>query len=309
MGDPGPRLQPGPDRLARAHLDRGALRSACTGSPPSSSASSGSPTSSGRSCAPRRPRRCGSSSRPRSPTRRATSASSTASTPRSGCSRAPTTSPSASSASGRATSTPTSTELFDEMLKQRVDRCAAEPEDTEALVEAITLYHMVIEGVLALTGQHFIIGYNERAGDAAGVRRGVQEGRPRRAPPRRLRRQVPDRHGGADDRYREAIQRTLVESLPVAEGVLRPPFAPDDDEEFELFGVSMARDAGVRRSVPDPPAQGHRSCELIRIRLPKTTKTCRDRILRSVIRSDGGDFNRKSGRSEVATSGARLSQY
>ena len=48
--------------------------------------------------------------------------------------------------------------LFDQMLKDRVDRLAAEPEDLETLVEAITLYHMIIEGMLALTGQHFIIG-------------------------------------------------------------------------------------------------------------------------------------------------------
>src|SRR5919201_5810788 len=48
-------------------------------------------------------------------------------------------------------------ELFDGQLHTRVDRLAAEPEDTEALVEAITLHHMVIEGALALTGQHFII--------------------------------------------------------------------------------------------------------------------------------------------------------
>ena len=40
----------------------------------------------------------------------------------------------------------------------------SEPEDTEALVEAVTIYHMVIEGMLALTGQHFIISYNERMG-------------------------------------------------------------------------------------------------------------------------------------------------
>src|SRR5207342_1043834 len=43
------------------------------------------------------------------------------------------------------------TRLFDEMLKKRTDRLSAEPEDTEALVEAVTLYHMVIEGMLALT--------------------------------------------------------------------------------------------------------------------------------------------------------------
>src|SRR3954451_22263173 len=33
--------------------------------------------------------------------------------------------------------------LFDGMLKQRTDRLSTEPEDTEALVEAVTLYHMV----------------------------------------------------------------------------------------------------------------------------------------------------------------------
>src|SRR3954449_8709383 len=50
--------------------------------------------------------------------------------------------------------------LFDELLKSRVDRLATEPEDVGALVEAVTIYHMVIEGMLALTGQHFIMDYN-----------------------------------------------------------------------------------------------------------------------------------------------------
>src|SRR5256885_805133 len=59
-------------------------------------------------------------------------------------------------------------ELFDEMLKSRVDRLGAEPEDLETLVEAVTLYHMVIEGMLALTGQHFIIDYNETVGTLPG---------------------------------------------------------------------------------------------------------------------------------------------
>src|SRR6201996_6062426 len=52
--------------------------------------------------------------------------------------------------------------LFDEMLGARTERLSREPEDTEALVEAVTLYHMVIEGMLALTGQHFIMDFNER---------------------------------------------------------------------------------------------------------------------------------------------------
>src|SRR3954470_22012678 len=58
--------------------------------------------------------------------------------------------------------------LFDQMLHARVERLATEPEDLVTLVEAITLYHMVIEGSLALTGQHFIIDFNERAGTLPG---------------------------------------------------------------------------------------------------------------------------------------------
>ena len=59
-------------------------------------------------------------------------------------------------------------ELFDEMLKSRVDHLARQPEDLETLVEAVTLYHMVIEGMLALTGQHFILQYNEEQGTLPG---------------------------------------------------------------------------------------------------------------------------------------------
>ena len=62
--------------------------------------------------------------------------------------------------------------LFDEMLRKRVDRLAVEPEDVECLVEAVTIYHMVIEGMLALTGQHFIMDYNERMGTLPGFVKG-----------------------------------------------------------------------------------------------------------------------------------------
>ena len=166
VGDAGPRLHAGPDRLARAHRRPTSASSACTGCRRSSSASSGSPPSSGRSCAPRPTRTCGSSCARRSPTRRATSRSSTASTPRSACSR-----PTACRRGCEETSehlNPEFETLFDEMLHARVDRLAVEPEDLEALVEAITIYHMVIEGMLALTGQHFIIDFNERVGTLPG---------------------------------------------------------------------------------------------------------------------------------------------
>src|SRR3954447_10887654 len=42
---------------------------------------------------------------------------------------------------------PEFTELFDEQLRRRVDRLGEAPDDTETLVEAVTIYHMVIEGM------------------------------------------------------------------------------------------------------------------------------------------------------------------
>jgi ribonucleoside-diphosphate reductase beta chain len=129
--------------------------------------------------------------------------------------------------------------LFDEMLKARTDRLSVEPEDSEALVEAVTLYHMVIEGMLALTGQHFIMDFNEREGTLPAFVEGFQN-------------VARDEHrhvafgsvflrekAREDDRHKEAIQRTLAEALPVAEEVLSPPWAPEDDD-YELFGISRA---------------------------------------------------------------------
>src|SRR3954451_18024698 len=47
-------------------------------------------------------------------------------------------------------------QLFDNSLHRRVYRLAAAPDALEPLVESITIYHMVLEGMLALTGQHVI---------------------------------------------------------------------------------------------------------------------------------------------------------
>ena len=126
--------------------------------------------------------------------------------------------------------------LFDEMLSSRVDRLAADPGDTETLVEAVTLYHMVIEGMLALTGQHFILQYNEEAGTLPGFVEGFNniardEHRHVAFGARFLREMAQE-----DPRYADAIQRTLVECGPAADGVLRPPWY---DEGTNLFGVSL----------------------------------------------------------------------
>jgi ribonucleoside-diphosphate reductase beta chain len=129
------------------------------------------------------------------------------------------------------------TRFFDVELHRRVDRLAVEPEDLETLVEAVTIYHMVAEGMLALTGQHFIISYNEEVGTLPGFVEGFSK-------------VARDEHrhvafGAAflrdmaarDDRYRDAITRTLTEILPLADGVLKPPWYDEGDDE--LFGVSL----------------------------------------------------------------------
>jgi ribonucleoside-diphosphate reductase beta chain len=129
--------------------------------------------------------------------------------------------------------------LFDEMLRSRVDRLAREPEDLETLVEAVTIYHMVVEGMLALTGQHFIIDYNERMGTLPGFVEGFtnvarDEHRHVAFGARFLREMA-----GRDSRYADAIQRTLVEIAPAADGVLRPPWVDPADEDVEIFGTSV----------------------------------------------------------------------
>jgi ribonucleoside-diphosphate reductase beta chain len=129
--------------------------------------------------------------------------------------------------------------LFDDMLGARTERLSHEPEDTEALVEAVTLYHMVIEGMLALTGQHFIMEFNEREGTLPAFVEGF--GNVARDEHRHvafgsvfLREKAAE-----DERYKAAIQRTLEESIPIADGVFAPPWAEGGDE-FELFGYSLA---------------------------------------------------------------------
>src|SRR5215211_268933 len=131
-------------------------------------------------------------------------------------------------------------ELFDEMLKRRVDRLATEPEDLECLVEAVTIYHMVIEGMLALTGQHFITDYNERMGTLPGFVEGftkvARDEHRHVAFGARFLRDMAQR----DPRHTGAIQRTLGEVAPAADGVLKPKWMEGmADDEPTPFGVSM----------------------------------------------------------------------
>jgi ribonucleoside-diphosphate reductase beta chain len=128
-------------------------------------------------------------------------------------------------------------ELFDEMLKSRVDALARRPEDLELMVEAITLYHMVIEGMLALTGQHFILQYNEEVGTLPGFCEGFNniardEHRHVAFGARFLREMAQ-----ADSRYGDAITRTMTEVAPIADAVLQPKWYVEG--ETEVLGATM----------------------------------------------------------------------
>ena len=157
-------------------------------------------------------------------------------------------------------------ELFDERLVKMGKRLIADPSDMDAKVDFVTTYHMVIEGTLALTGQHFMLDYYEKNELLAGFAEGFAQHRPRRAPPRGLRHVVPPaevRRGALPDR----VQETLNELLPLAAGVLVPKgYSLGDDYEF--FGYTAQEQAefaysalsrrlkviGVGLPAPRPPS-------------------------------------------------------
>jgi ribonucleoside-diphosphate reductase beta chain len=130
---------------------------------------------------------------------------------------------------------------FDEALDGRVDRLAAAPDDLETLVEAITIYHLMIEGTLAVSAQHFILSRLEAEGTLPGFVEGFtnvtrDEHRHVAFGMRFLRDAVADGHG-------QAVQRTIAELEPTLDGVTLPPGELDDD--LELLGFTV----GERRSV------------------------------------------------------------
>jgi ribonucleoside-diphosphate reductase beta chain len=127
-------------------------------------------------------------------------------------------------------------ELFDEHLVEMGKRLIADPSDMDAKVDFITTYHMVIEGTLALTGQHFMLDYYEKNDLLPGFAEGF--GNIARDEHRHV------AYGTwflqqkcADPAMRERVQRTLNELLPLAAGVLVPKgYSVGDDYEF--FGYT-----------------------------------------------------------------------
>jgi ribonucleoside-diphosphate reductase beta chain len=118
-------------------------------------------------------------------------------------------------------------EMFDGVLVDWGRRLIENPRDIEAKVDFVTLYHMIIEGTLALTGQFFLTDYMERNG----ILRGWVEGF-------RLISQDEHRHvaygtwflreKAADPELKRRIAERIAELIPLAAAVLVPPGADPD---------------------------------------------------------------------------------
>jgi ribonucleoside-diphosphate reductase beta chain len=127
-------------------------------------------------------------------------------------------------------------DVFDNGLRGVAERIKARPDDLDLFVEGITTYHLIIEGVLATTGQRTILKYTEDHGLYPGFQKGfslVEQDEHRHIAfgVRFLRDAVaddPERHGGT-------IQRTVDELVPRAAHVFVPDYA-DSPREFVSYG-------------------------------------------------------------------------
>ncbi len=131
---------------------------------------------------------------------------------------------------------PAFVELFDVVLVESGRRLVADPSDAEAKVDFVTLYHMIIEGTLALTGQYFLTDFMERYGILPGWVEGF------RHISRDEHRHVAYgtwllREKAKDPGLRRRITERLAELIPLAAGVLVPPGA--DPNNYRILDYTM----------------------------------------------------------------------
>ena len=144
-------------------------------------------------------------------------------------------------ARSRADVTDSFVELFDERLVKMGERLIADPGDMDSKVDFVTTYHMVIEGTLALTGQHFITTTLERRGLLPGFVEGFKKIS-----------QDEHRHVAygtwylkqacADPAFARRAQEKLQQLIPIAAAVLVPKGYAIGDE-YEFFGYTSQEQA------------------------------------------------------------------
>jgi len=127
-------------------------------------------------------------------------------------------------------------EMFDGVLVDWGRRLIENPRDVEAKVDFVTLYHMIIEGTLALTGQWFLTDFMERKEILPGWVEGFK-----------LISQDEHRHvaygtwflreKAADPALKRRIAERIAELIPLASAVLVPLGA--DPDSYEILDYSM----------------------------------------------------------------------
>lgn len=152
--------------------------------------------------------------------------------------------------------------LFDGILHEAAERLRTDPSDMEALVRGVTVYMIVIEGTLALTGARFILRYLKQAERLPGFRDGFTHVN-----------RDESRHVGfgvrflcdaikLDERYKRVIQDTLSETLPVAVLAFSPswvedrydfdtPFGYHSSEMFEYAMKSLSKKLAAMGMEPE----------------------------------------------------------
>lgn len=127
-------------------------------------------------------------------------------------------------------------QLFDGVLVRDHAALLADPSSVEAKLDFITTYHMVIEGTLALTGQHFQTMRLERRGILPGhleAFKRISEDEHRHVAYGTWYLQRKAR----DPLLARRVQDKLAQTLPAAAGVIVPP-GMDRDDEVEFLGAS-----------------------------------------------------------------------
>jgi hypothetical protein len=124
-----------------------------------------------------------------------------------------------------------------ETLNRVTDELRAGDHSKPKLAQAIALYHFVVEGTLAQTGQHFIADYLERMDVLPGFRGGMVNVE-----------KDEQRHiafgvklmadlNREDPEVKAAVREIFAEVMPHTVGVFRPP--NDDERYIEVFGETL----------------------------------------------------------------------
>jgi ribonucleoside-diphosphate reductase beta chain len=130
-------------------------------------------------------------------------------------------------------------EVFDDGLRDVARRIQQRPDDLALFVEGIATYHLVVEGVLAMTGQRFILQYLEDHAMYPGFRHGFElverdEHRHIAFGVRFLRDAI-----AHDPALGAVVERRIAELVPKAAHVFVPPYAKSPSH-FVSYGYDSA---------------------------------------------------------------------